>query len=118
MTLPDRLTAPWKARGACARDDADPALWYPESGDYRSAEVAKAICAICPVRDLCLADAILRREEHGIWHSSHRERQRLRRLARQAPEPVTTSPSPDPVTAKCLPSGAAGARQASGQTKR
>jgi WhiB family redox-sensing transcriptional regulator len=28
---------------------------------------AKAICALCPVRDLCLEGALTRREPWGVW---------------------------------------------------
>jgi WhiB family redox-sensing transcriptional regulator len=29
--------------------------------------VAREMCAPCPVRDLCLAGALERREPHGVW---------------------------------------------------
>jgi len=28
---------------------------------------AKALCADCPVRDMCLAGALERQEQHGVW---------------------------------------------------
>lgn len=45
-------------------------------------ERAKAICAECAVKDLCLAAAVARREQSGIWggenfarkHQAHRAR--------------------------------------------
>jgi WhiB family redox-sensing transcriptional regulator len=30
-------------------------------------EEARELCAPCPVRDLCLAGALERREPHGVW---------------------------------------------------
>ena len=30
-------------------------------------EQAKVLCLDCPVRDLCLAGALERREPHGVW---------------------------------------------------
>jgi WhiB family transcriptional regulator, redox-sensing transcriptional regulator len=43
----------------------DPDLFFAESP--RMHEQAKALCADCQVRDLCLAGALERREPHGIW---------------------------------------------------
>lgn len=43
----------------------DPELWFAESpGDVES---AKALCQDCPVRGLCLAGALDRREPWGVW---------------------------------------------------
>ena len=41
-------------------------LWYPESGREVSAVVVTA-CARCTWRAACLAEALRRPEEHGIW---------------------------------------------------
>jgi hypothetical protein len=53
-----QLLADWKLQGECNNYPAD---WWdmPGSGEPRNTHVAeaKAICASCPVRDLCLADA-------------------------------------------------------------
>ena len=43
----------------------DPDLWFAESPD--TLERAKALCRTCPVRALCLADALRRREPWGVW---------------------------------------------------
>jgi WhiB family redox-sensing transcriptional regulator len=43
----------------------DPDLFFAESP--RMHDQAKALCAVCPVRDLCLAGALERREPYGIW---------------------------------------------------
>jgi len=29
--------------------------------------IARDLCAPCPVKDLCLAGAVERREPHGVW---------------------------------------------------
>ncbi len=44
---------------------ADPELWFAESP--RDVELAKALCLDCPVRQLCLAGALERREPWGVW---------------------------------------------------
>jgi WhiB family transcriptional regulator, redox-sensing transcriptional regulator len=44
-------------------EDAD--LFFAESP--RLLEQAQALCADCPVRELCLAGALERREPHGVW---------------------------------------------------
>lgn len=51
----------WRARSACV--DVDPELFFPvgESGALVDEQVAaaKAVCASCPVRAECLADAVV-----------------------------------------------------------
>jgi WhiB family redox-sensing transcriptional regulator len=43
----------------------DPELFFAE---YPAPlERAKSLCAQCPVRDLCLAGALERREPYGVW---------------------------------------------------
>jgi WhiB family redox-sensing transcriptional regulator len=43
----------------------DPELWFAE----RTADVeqAKALCRTCPAREACLAGAVERREQWGVW---------------------------------------------------
>jgi WhiB family redox-sensing transcriptional regulator len=43
----------------------DPELFFAESPD--EIEMAKAMCADCPVRQACLAAALERREPWGVW---------------------------------------------------
>lgn len=52
MSAPEAV--PWWTRAACT--DVDPDLFYPERGE--SAQPAKMVCARCPVRKPCLADAL------------------------------------------------------------
>lgn len=66
----------WQQQAACG--GMDPGLFFPERGE--SVEAAKAVCALCPVRQECLDFALVSRETHGIWGGlSERERRRLRR---------------------------------------
>ena len=44
---------------------ADPDLFFAESP--ADLERAKALCASCPIRALCLASAIERQEPWGVW---------------------------------------------------
>ena len=72
----------WRDRAACL-GIADPDLFFPtaESGPVRDAQVtaAKAVCAGCPVRRECLAEA-LARIPYGIAGGlTEHERGRLRR---------------------------------------
>lgn len=71
----------WRAYGACARPDIDPELFFPERG--QSTGEAKAICARCPVKDVCLEVALANGEKFGIWGGlSERERRRIRKQRR------------------------------------
>ena len=61
----------WRSRALCAY--VDPELWFPEKGGPVNA--AKRICQRCPVRSQCLAAALARCEQHGIWGGlTYRER--------------------------------------------
>jgi WhiB family redox-sensing transcriptional regulator len=44
---------------------ADPDLFFADAPEQ--VESAKALCADCPVRDVCLAAALARREPWGVW---------------------------------------------------
>lgn len=50
----------WRDDAAC--QGFPTGWWYPESRQYEGR--AKQICAVCPVRDECLADAL----DHPEWH--------------------------------------------------
>lgn len=67
----------------CTTTDLD---WHSTDPDEAAACIA--LCATCPERAPCAADALARREEHGIWggldlnrHQSIRPRGRPRRTA-------------------------------------
>ncbi|SOC48842.1 WhiB family transcriptional regulator, redox-sensing transcriptional regulator [Blastococcus aggregatus] len=45
--------------------EEDPELWFAESPT--DLELAKTLCAQCPVRDACLAGALDRAEPWGVW---------------------------------------------------
>jgi len=47
----------------CRVNDAE--LWFAERTD--EVELAKALCAGCPIREGCLAGAVERQEPWGVW---------------------------------------------------
>lgn len=66
----------WRERALCAQTDPD--AFFPEKGG--SAQPAKRVCAVCPVRAECLEYALRRDERFGIWGGlSERERRKLKR---------------------------------------
>ena len=74
------MNAKWRQRAACR--GIDPDIFYPVSED--DAEEAKAICAQCPVRQVCLEFALVNREREGVWGGLlERERRRLARQRRK-----------------------------------
>lgn len=68
----------WSSKAACK--GLDPAIFYPPNDD--EADVAKAICATCPVQVDCLEHAIELREKNGVWGGAT-ERERLRIIRRR-----------------------------------
>jgi WhiB family transcriptional regulator, redox-sensing transcriptional regulator len=70
----------WREFARCL--GADPDLFYPVSDD--AAEAAKAICVVCPVRELCLEYALTAREKEGVWGGlTEKERRRVIRQRRK-----------------------------------
>ena len=70
----------WSTQAACR--GLDPLIFYPATDE--EAEVAKAVCATCPVQEECLEHAIERREHNGVWGgATERERQRIIRRRRR-----------------------------------
>jgi WhiB family redox-sensing transcriptional regulator len=68
---------------ACTAPGVDPELFFPKLGG--TAKPAKRICARCPVKALCLADALAipAAQDHGVRGGLTRtERRRLRGLGR------------------------------------
>ena len=69
MTL-HRIEGAWPRRAACRGPDArlfyPPAAAEPRPAREAREHQAKAICAVCPVREPCLTFALDTREPHGI----------------------------------------------------
>ncbi|MDX6371354.1 MAG: WhiB family transcriptional regulator, redox-sensing transcriptional regulator [Nocardioidaceae bacterium] len=42
-----------------------PELFFDTYG--RALELARELCAACPVREACLSEALQRGEPHGVW---------------------------------------------------
>ncbi|MBM3663259.1 MAG: WhiB family transcriptional regulator [Actinobacteria bacterium] len=62
------------ARGNCA--EKPPSVFFPSDGV--GVEVAKRVCADCPVKNQCLEYALDNRIDHGVWGgTSERERRRI-----------------------------------------
>lgn len=71
---------PWMREARCSH--LDPGEFFPSDGV--GVEVAKRICAECPVRVECLEYALEFRIEHGVWGgTSERERRRILRARRE-----------------------------------
>ena len=60
----DRLAAE-RLQAACRRPGIPTSLFYSEAP--RAIAQAKSICAECPIRELCLEDALENREPCGVW---------------------------------------------------
>jgi len=70
----------WRGEAACRGMDAS--VFFPETGGNETAQVAKAICAQCTVRNDCLEAGL--HDKFGIWGgTTEAERRRLRRRLRE-----------------------------------
>jgi WhiB family redox-sensing transcriptional regulator len=71
----------WMAKGNCATEP--PSTFFPSDG--AGVEVARRICASCPVKEACLEYALRNRVDHGVWGGcSERERRRILKRRRVA----------------------------------
>jgi WhiB family redox-sensing transcriptional regulator len=86
----DDLTTQWQHRAACRGEDSTyffaPNYFEKRAEKNAREAVAKAFCARCPVREVCLEYALKVRETHGIWGGLNEMERRavLRERARQA----------------------------------
>ncbi len=77
----------WMMRGKCR--DYPSGTFFPNDGV--GVEVARRICADCPVKAPCLEYALANRIDHGVWGgASERERRRIARRRRLAPMSETS----------------------------
>lgn len=82
LTAGASIDPTWGDRAECLR--AGPDLHYPPKGG--DALPAQRLCAVCPVRRECLAEAVRQDERHGIWGGMTTKNRRA--LARAAPHAV------------------------------
>ncbi len=67
----------WTASAKCGAGGVAPDALFVEGAAQRD---ARAVCGGCPVRLLCLADALDSRADFGVWGGmTERERRALRR---------------------------------------
>ena len=84
LALNDLLFEPeenWREDAACS--GSDNAFFFPIGEDESTVAPAKAICAVCPVKEECLQYALSTNQTEGVWGGlSGPERRRLRRRLR------------------------------------
>jgi WhiB family redox-sensing transcriptional regulator len=79
--LAPNLNAGWRQQARCR--GVDPEIFHPREDE--EADEAKAICALCPVREACLEHALTAREKYGVWGGlTERERRRVLRRRRRS----------------------------------
>ena len=80
----------WQRLAACRGEDSAfyfAPSYFEKRGEKLAREaVAKRICAVCPVRQLCLDYALETREAHGVWGGLNETERRtiLKRKALEA----------------------------------
>jgi WhiB family transcriptional regulator, redox-sensing transcriptional regulator len=71
----------WRQHAACR--GLDPEIFYPATDE--EADIAKAICKVCAIRQACLEHALGSRERDGIWGgATEKERRRIIRQRRRS----------------------------------
>ena len=74
------MDSDWMQHGLCRQ--LAPSTFFPNDGV--GVEVARRICATCPVQEPCLEYALTERIDHGVWGgASERERRRIAKRRRQ-----------------------------------
>lgn len=75
----DLTVTPWREAAACIDVEHD-VTFFPDKDDLGAILRAKAVCATCPVADICLTWSMETNQPEGIWggHTA-KERRRLRR---------------------------------------
>lgn len=76
----------WRKRAECRKAKYDPELWFPIGDSIWTRlqeEEAKKICRKCPVMVECLAWALDKRHEDGVWGGLSEKERRV--IARQQP---------------------------------
>lgn len=82
------MTTQWMRLGNCRRET--PATFFPSDGT--GVDIARDICATCPVKKPCLDYALQHHIDHGVWGGcSERERRRIRKRRRQLTLAAATS---------------------------
>lgn len=79
QTVIDLTVTPWREAAACL-DVTNQVSFFPDREDLRGIAKAKAVCATCPVADVCLTWAIETNQSEGVWGGhTPKERRALRR---------------------------------------
>jgi WhiB family transcriptional regulator, redox-sensing transcriptional regulator len=77
------MNTSWREFARCR--GVDPEIFYPVSDEEEAADEAKAICALCPVREPCLEFALETNQKYGIWGGlTDKERASLKRRRARA----------------------------------
>ena len=77
--LPQQVSPPdtWQERSACY--GLDPEIFFPTTEE--EAGLALSYCALCTVREVCLAWALQSGERYGVWGgTTEQQRRRLIRI--------------------------------------
>lgn len=65
----------FSARPVCA--ETDPDLFFPDQDSWQ-VQIARRVCAGCPIKDECLEMALQRHEAFGVWGgTTPRQRRRM-----------------------------------------
>lgn len=90
-TSTDDGTSDWYGQAACRGEGTD--LWFPQGPHAaEDAELAKAICAACPVKDACLTWALDTNIPDGIFGGLNEKQRRRLKRPKATPRPERTRP--------------------------
>lgn len=79
----------WRDSAACLEED--PELFFPIGNTgpaIAQAERAKAVCARCEVREICLRWAIDNNQDAGVWGGTSEDERRMMKRRKVKPNRV------------------------------
>ena len=86
----------WHNRAECAKHDPD--IFFPNGYLNHKADAALAVCHACPVRKLCLADALVEWQEYGVFGGTTPAQRRKIAAMNGSNSKRTKRPPPSPGT--------------------
>lgn len=77
---------------SCTNRTVDPTVFFPDTPEQLA--TARAVCAVCPLLEQCLADAVAAGTTDGVWGGVLLERGAVVHTKRKRGRPPKTAATP------------------------